>query len=291
MQDISDINRKPLRLGLIGGNIRHSRAPYLHKLCGRLAGLQVTYDLLVPAEIGDDFEAVFEQCRRSGMRGVNITYPYKERVVPMVHIEDDDVARIGSVNTVVFEETGPEGFNTDYSGFMAAYVAMFGNASPGVTALVGTGGVGRAIAFGLLALGASELRLIDRERSRARLLARELEIAASGSMAVTVFDEVTAAIPGTDGIINATPMGMIGYSGSAIPVALLGEQSWIFDAVYTPVETEFVKAARAVGLSILSGYELFFYQGVHAFELFTGTRPNNLGELRRLLNNFKSDDK
>ncbi len=291
MQDISDSNRKPLRLGLIGGNIRHSRAPYLHKLCGRLTGLQITYDLIIPVEIGEDFEAVFEQCRRSGMRGVNVTYPYKERVAPMVSIADDDVARIGSINTVVFEETGPEGYNTDYTGFMAGYTAEFGNASPGVVALAGTGGVGRAIAFGLLALGASELRLIDREKSRAQSLARELEIAASGSMAVAVFEEVAAAMPGIDGIINATPLGMIGYPGTAIPASLLGGQSWVFDAVYTPVETEFLQAARAAGLSILSGYELFFYQGVHAFELFAGTRPNDLGELRRLLDNFTSDDK
>jgi shikimate dehydrogenase len=291
MQDISEGNRKPLRLGLIGGNIRHSRAPHLHKLCGRLVGLQVTYDLFVPAGIGNDFEAVFEQCRQSGMRGVNVTYPYKERVVPMVHIADDDVARIGSVNTVVFEETGPEGFNTDYTGFMAGFLGTFGNEPPGVAALVGTGGVGRAIAFGLLALGASELRLIDRDKSRAQSLASELEIAANGSMSVTVLDEVTAAIPGTDGIINATPLGMVGYSGTAIPARLLGGQSWVFDAVYTPVETEFIQAARAAGLSILSGYELFFYQGVHAFELFAGTRPRDLGELRRLLDNLNNDDK
>lgn len=274
---------RALRLGLIGGNIRQSRAPALHRLSGRLTGIEVTYDLLIPAEIGLDFPDVFERCRTTGLRGVNVTYPFKEAVVPLITISDPEVARIGSVNTVVFGSKGPQGYNTDYTGFVAAYRARFADRAPGRVALVGTGGVGRAIAFALLALGARELRLVDRDVSKAKSLGRVLASFAPGDVDITTTDDVEAAVPGADGIINATPLGMAGNPGSAVPARLLDGCHWAFDAVYTPVETEFVRAAGAAGVNILSGYELFFYQGVHAFELFAGTVPDDLAELRRLL--------
>ena len=85
--------------------------------------------------------------------------------------------------------------------------------------------------------------------------------------------DIGAMLGGADGVVNCTPLGMSGRPGSAIPASLLGGQSWAFDAVYTPIETEFLRAARAAGLDTLSGYELFFQQGIKAFELFTGRVP------------------
>jgi quinate/shikimate dehydrogenase (NAD+) len=274
---------RTLRLGLIGGNIRQSRAPVLHRLCGELTGIAVTYDLIVPAERGAPFDAVFEDCRLSGMRGVNITYPFKEKVVDMVRVPDPDVARIGSVNTVVFEPAGPLGHNTDFTGFIAAYRAAFGDRPAGKVALVGAGGVGRAIAFALLQLGATELRLIDRSPDKARALSAALERAAAPGVHISSLAEAEPGLRGADGVLNATPMGMHGYPGSAVDPSLLPGLRWAFDAVYTPVETEFTKAAAAAGLEVLSGYELFFHQGIHAYELFAGTVPPDLGALRRSL--------
>lgn len=284
MKSSSQSQARRLKLGLIGGNIRQSRAPELHRLCGELTGIEVTYDLIIPADLGKDFDAAFEQCRSSGLRGVNVTYPYKEHAAAMVTIPDRHVRQIGSVNTVVFEEPGPKGHNTDYSGFIAGYRSVFGDMPPGVVTLVGAGGVGRAIAFGLVSLGARGLHLVDREATKVDSLTEALQAAVNGSVAVEIFGDVADAVRGADGIVNATPLGMTGYPGTAVPLSLLGGQSWAFDAVYTPVETVFIQGARSAGLSILSGYELFFFQGVHAFELFAGTRPDDLGELRRLLN-------
>ena len=87
-----------------------------------------------------------------GFRGVNITYPYKETVVADVVINDPLVGAMSAVNTVVFENGGLLGFNTDYSGFISAYRRVFKNHAPGKVCLIGAGGVGKAVAFGLLAL-------------------------------------------------------------------------------------------------------------------------------------------
>lgn len=268
-----------IRLGLIGDNIKRSQSPRLHRIAGSLCGLEVTYDSLIPAELGRDFDAVFAQCREHGYRGLNITYPYKEKVVPKLVVDDPVICAMAACNTVVFDAPTPRGFNTDYSGFIAAFRDTFGATSPGKVAMAGAGGVGKAIGFALGALGASELRLFEQDRSKAEALAHALEAAFQG-FRIEIASSIEDAALGADGLINCTPLGMVGYGGSAIPEQVIGRQHWAFDAVYTPVDTEFLLDARAAGLTVMSGYELFFHQGVQAFKIFTG-REVDLPALRR----------
>lgn len=274
--------RGRVRLGLIGDNIARSRSPDLHRLAGALCGLDVSYELFVPRDMGGDFDAVFDACRASGVRGVNVTYPYKESVVARVRLAGEQVRRIGSVNTVVFGERGPAGHNTDYSGFLAAFRSSFGAMSPGRVALVGAGGVGKAVAFGLAELGAREIAVIDSDEDKARGLTETVAIASKGAILTTFTADIRMAVQGADGIVNCTPLGMTGYPGSAVPLDLLGSQHWAFEAVYTPIDTPFKLAAEAAGLKVLSGYELFFHQGVDAFRIFTGLTPD-LDALRHRL--------
>ena len=258
-----------LRLGLIGDNIVRSRSPLLHKLAGKMCGIEVTYEALIPADLKLDFDAVFERCRRNGYRGINITYPYKERVVSKLAVENQTVQLIGACNTVVFDSPRPRGLNTDFSGFIDAFRGVFGLASPGVVAVIGAGGAGSAIAFALAQLGAKSMRLFDVNRASAERLARTIA-STSKEIEVEVAMLIGDAVKGADGLVNCTPLGMIGHNGTAIPSGLIRSQRWAFDAVYTPVETEFLVNARAAGLSIMSGYELFLYQGINAFRIFTG---------------------
>lgn len=258
----------PIRLGLIGDHIAESKAPRLHEIGGRLCGLPVRYELLRPADADRKFEDVFEQCRNADFRGLNVTYPYKERVVRCLAGGDPMVQAMGSCNTVLFEPSGPQGYNTDYSGFIAAYLSTFGDASPGRVALAGGGGVGRAIGFALAELGASELRVFDLDRQRASGLAEAIG-ALHDRTSIRQCAGIEEAAGGADGLVNATPLGMGGIGGSPFPRELIAGQRWAFDAVYTPVDTPFMLAARAAGLTAMSGYELFLHQGVHAFRLFT----------------------
>jgi shikimate dehydrogenase len=149
-------------------------------------------------------------------------------------------------------------------------------------ALVGAGGVGKAVAFGLVALGAQEIAIIDRDAARAKGLVKAIMAAPQGSASALVADDVCEAVRDADGIVNCTPLGMVGHAGSAIPLDLLGAQRWAFEAVYTPVDTAFKLASEAAGVKVLSGYELFFHQGVDAFRIFTGLSPDP-DALRRLL--------
>lgn len=271
----------PIRFGLIGDNIKYSKSPLLHTLAGGLCGLNIRYDTLIPAELSHTFEAVFEHCRASGYRGLNITYPYKETVVSLLRVDDPFVAAIGACNTVLFEEEGPLGFNTDYSGFAVAFRSAFAGSAPGIIAMAGAGGVGKAIAFALASLEASVLRIFDPDRGKAEALAHALGRTVRG-VAVEITGSIEEAAAGADGLVNCTPHGMAGLPGTAFPKSVLGSQGWAFDAVYTPVDTEFLLDAWNCGLETMSGYELFFHQGVDAFRIFTGLSPD-LAALRRML--------
>lgn len=258
---------RDIRLGLIGDNIRESSAPALHRLGGKLAGLAVSYDLLIPAERGEDFDATFRYAATSGYRGINVTLPYKERVVPKVTVDDPLVRAMAAVNTVLFEPDSAKGFNTDFSGFVAAYRGAFGDRAPGPVCQIGAGGVGKAVAFGLIELGLEELRLVDLDLAKAETLAAVLSRARPG-LSIEVADTPAPAA----GIVNCTPVGMVGYGGTPVDPALLRGATWAFDAVYTPLQTPFLRDAAAAGVAVLSGYELFFFQGLHAFEIFCGRR-------------------
>jgi len=262
-----------IRLGLIGDNIAPSRAPTLHGLAGRLTGLEIRYDLLVPKDLGLGFDRLFDRCAGEGYRGVNVTYPYKQRAAARSRIDDPLVRAIAAVNTVVFDDVPPVGFNTDHSGFIAGYRETRKSALPGVVCLIGAGGAGRAVAFGLVSLGATEIRLVERDAALAEALAAALR-AAAPDIAVAVSGDPAAAAAGAQGILNCSPVGMVGHAGTPLPKGSFAGASWAFDAVYTPLETRFLQDARAAGLTTISGFELFFHQGVKAFEVFTGERPD-----------------
>ncbi len=270
-----------LKLGLIGDNIARSRSPLLHRLAGQQNGMEVQYDRLIPKDMNEDFDTVFGKCVERGYRGINVTYPYKERAAKVVTIDDPMVRAIGAVNTVLFEADGPKGQNTDYSGFIAAYRQARADKAPGVCCLIGTGGVGRALAFGLVELGATELRLVDREADKAKALADELAALGSNTKIVVETDAVVAAT-GATGLLNGTPVGMVGYGGTPLVASAMDGAEWAFDAVYTPVDTQFLTDAEAAGLDVISGYELFFFQGVHAWAHFSGT-PLDQDGLRKAL--------
>lgn len=263
-----------LQLGLIGAGIGRSSAPRLHIFLGELYGVPLDYRPIDSEQVPEfDFAATLANCAETGFRGVNVTHPFKEKAHQRVAIADPSVARIGAVNTVTFDAGGWQGTNTDYTGFAQAYRHRFGQAAPGTVLLVGTGGVGKAMAFALATLGAQTLWLYDLDHDRAVNLQGTL--AAAGIRAVVIEkDDFPDAVRQADGLINGSPIGMYQHPGNAFPESTIGGQRWAFDAVYTPLETAFLICAKAQGLAIMTGYDLFLFQGFDAFRVFTGVTVN-----------------
>jgi len=259
-----------IKLGLIGTSIARSRMPQFQRLAGERTGHPLDYALF-DIEGGDPrrFEETFRACAEGGFRGVNVTYPFKELAAARIAVEDPSVRALGAVNTVIFGGGIARGFNTDHTGFRRAYRGRFGERPAGRVALIGAGGVGRAIAFALPTLGASEIRLFDLDATKAEALAAALRAAGAE---VLLCSSAEDAATDADGIVNGTPVGMYFQPGCPIAADALRGLRWAFDAVYTPEDTELLQAARAAGLDVLSGFALFLGQAADAFEVFTGAR-------------------
>jgi shikimate dehydrogenase len=271
---------KTLRLGLIGGNITETRSPALQIVCGLSTGRNVTYDLLIPAEHGLSFAEMYDRCRAAGFDGVNVTYPFKEEVLHHATAGTPVVRALGAANTVRFSNGAATAFNTDHTGFIAAWHARWGNKPPGRVLLIGAGGAGRAIAFALADLGASEIMLHDADGVKAEALRTALLGAGFDNTWLIESLRETGAI---DGIVNATPLGMAGREGSPLPDRFTASPTWSFDAVYTPDDTQFRRQTIALGAEFLSGYELYFHQGIQGFRIFSRVEVTRLDWVRGVL--------
>ena len=261
---------KAIKLGLLGNGIGRSRAKSLHELIGELHGLDVRYHPMdLAAKPGVNIRDELLRCRDEGFRGVNVTHPYKRDAFRCVSLLPGFPEGLTSVNTVLFESGRMLADNTDYSGFRRAFTVHFGpRQKPGRVMMLGSGGVGLAIAYSLQALGATELVIYDTNPQAARELLAHLDAAllpARIAEHADLVDEMRSA----DGLVNATPVGMFQYPGNPFPQAGFANQRWAFDAVYTPEHTLFLEQCSARNIDTVSGFKLFFYQGLDAFKLFT----------------------
>ena len=259
--------------GLIGAPIAQSASPAMHEHAAAALGAHCHYQLIEVAGAGrEELRALLDGVRRLGFSGVNVTFPYKEAVVAQLDELSPDARAIGAVNTVVVSDGRLVGYNTDTSGFGRAVRDLVVSSAHGPVALIGAGGVGKAIAFALAGLGVTELRIVDTDRAKAEQIAKQLK----GNQAIMIADNIEDALRGAVGVVNATPVGMLPNHGTPVPDSLLHRGLWVADAVYSPLWTPLLVAAKAKGAAVMTGRDLAVYQAADAFELFTGLKPSTV---------------
>jgi len=269
-------NRQAL-IGLIGANIMKSLAPALHIDAFAAGGITGHYHLMDVDQLpGRTLKGLLDAVKTAGFLGVNITFPFKQEVMKLLDELSPEARQTGAVNTVTISRSGhTTGHNTDRSGFRLNFEDGLGRASAeGKTAvLVGAGGAGSAVAFALMDLGLRTLIVHDTDGERAAALAADV-CTHFGAGRARVADQLSDAIAAADGVANATPIGMSGFPGNPVPVDSLHTGHWVADVIYTPIETELIRAAAAKGARTLTGGGMCVYQGVDAFRLFTGITPD-----------------
>lgn len=267
----SSLSGRRILTGLLGAPIAQSASPAMHERAAEALGFRCHYHLIEIAGAGrEELKALLEGVRRLGFAGINVTFPYKETIVDLLDELSPAAASIGAVNTVVVGDGRLTGHNTDKSGFARAIGPLLNAASQGAVALIGAGGVGKAIAFALADLGVTELRIFDHLHAKAAHLAKQLE----GRGRIVVADSIEDAIRGAVGVVNGSPVGMLPNRDSPIPDALLHDRMWVADAVYSPLWTPLLTTAKAKGAAVMTGRDLAIYQAADAFELFTGVAPS-----------------
>ena len=267
--------RKAL-VGLIGAGIQRSLTPAMHEQEARHHGLALHYQL-IDLDHARDGEAqlptLLAAARTMGFAGLNITFPCKQSVIPLLDELSDEARAMGAVNTIVCRDGRLSGHNTDGAGWRWGFERTLPGADLARVALLGAGGAGSAIAHALLRMGCGRLELVDSEGARATALAASLN-QIHGSGRVSVAANASAALAGASGLVHATPTGMDKLPGLPLPAGLLHPGLWVAEIVYFPLETALLKAARAAGCAVVDGGTMAVGQAIGAFRLFTGLEPD-----------------
>jgi shikimate dehydrogenase len=252
--------------GLIGNPVEHSLSPPIHEAAYDTLGIDARYVTFEPpVEVG---ATAIESAATLGVRGLNVTIPFKQQVLPAVD-PAPLAARIGAVNTVDFGTDPPTGYNTDAAGVVRA-LAHHDVARSGTAVVVGAGGAGRATAFALAAEGMS-VHVANRTAGKADDLAAAVGEAHPEGAETTGhgLDALPELVPGADLLVNATSVGM-DEDRSPVGADTLHPDLSVLDAVYSPIETRLLREARAAGAKTVDGAWMLLYQAVEAFERWTG---------------------
>jgi shikimate dehydrogenase len=263
--------KQKILTGLIGRGIRQSLSPVMHEREADAQGIRLIYSSFDFAEMGldeKDLPRMLDAVELAGFSGVNVTHPYKQAIIEHLDGLSKEAEDIGAINTVSFNDGRRIGYNTDVTGFQAAFERSLADASRDHVVQIGAGGGGSATAFALMNLGTAKLVVHDQDRSRAdALISRVIE--RFGADRVERCADLEISLGVCDGVVNASPMGMAEYPGMALPAGSLRSEMWVADIVYFPLETELLKTAQATGCRVMNGSGMAVSQAVGAFEIFT----------------------
>lgn len=278
-----EIDAKTKICGLIGYPVGHSVSPVIHNNLAGIYGQNLVY---VPLQVETDrLEDAVKGAEAFGFLGMNVTVPYKSRIIPLLKGIDPLAEQIGAVNTLVRLEDGYKGYNTDMPGLYRAMCSDKVQIAGEDILLLGAGGVARAVAFLLLEKGAKHVTILNRSVDRAKALAEEVNKVAKGRKnALQNTDAFVTVLP-LDGyqeldhtkqyiVIQATNVGM--YPN--VEEAVIEDEAFYrlvkvgYDIVFNPLNTRFMQLTRAAGGRAYHGLKMLLYQGVIAYELWTGVK-------------------
>jgi len=274
--------------GLIGRGIQASRTPALHEHEGDAQSLRYLYRLIDADQLGLEDSALpdlLEAAQRTGFTGLNITFPFKQAILPLLDELSGEARGIGAVNTVVFKDGKRIGHNTDCLGFAEGFRRGLGDVSKRLVVQMGAGGAGAAVAHALLAEGVEQLVLFEVDVARGQALVDNLN-QRFGAGRAALGGDLAATLADADGLVNTTPVGMAKLPGTPLPVELLHARLWVAEIIYFPLETALLRHARALGCRTLDGGNMAVFQAVKAFELISG----RVADASRMQAHFASMD-
>lgn len=275
--------------GIFGHPVSHSLSPDMHNRAFEKLGIDSVYVAfdIKPGTVGEAVQAL----KTLGIRGINITIPHKQSVMEYLDEIDRDARLVGAVNTVNNDGDTLRGYNTDVAGFLRALKEDLGVTPENKkVVLAGAGGAARAVIAALGSNGAAEIVLLNRTLARAQNLVSEFR-SHFGDTCLRCFsledkDSIKREFSDADILVNSSSAGMKGSEPLDLPLAQLPAGCCVYDLVYEPLITPLIRDSRKAGLNSESGLGMLLFQGVEAFEIWTG-RKAPVEEMRRVLADAK----
>lgn len=261
--------------GILGYPVEHSFSPQMYRAAFEAAGL-INYSYIhLSVQPGKLYMSV-EGLKGLGFRGVNVTIPHKTMILSFLDAIDSDAMVIGAVNTVVNDGGILTGYNTDVYGFLSALRNVNFSLEGRRAVVLGAGGAARAILWGLCKKRAKFIAIGARNPQKAQALANDFFNYGRIDGFDWQSDEFKEMIRSADILINTTPLGMFPNMDDMPPVdlKLLPKGALVYDIVYNPEETKFLKTARELGMPTLNGMSMLLLQGKESYRLFTGELPD-----------------
>jgi len=251
--------------GVVGNPIAHSLSPAIHNAWIVAAGLDAEYEpFLAPL---DDFAGFVADLRDKGVRGVNVTIPFKEEALALASTPSDLARMAGAANVLVFHDGGIRADNTDGKGLLEALATQGFQPGDGPAVILGAGGAARGAAAALVLAGSPQVRIVNRTRERAHALAASL------GDKVLDYQHAEDAFADAAVIINATSLGLGGGEGPHAPFECAPGSAVVMDMVYKPLVTDFLDKAAERGHPTVDGLEMLIGQAKPSFEAFFGRPP------------------
>ncbi|KXG44993.1 shikimate dehydrogenase [Tepidibacillus decaturensis] len=266
------VNSETGIIGLIGHPVAHSKSPQMHNASLRNLGLN---DIYLAFDVKpENLKDAIQGMRALYFKGCNVTIPHKVNVIPFLDEISEEAARIGAVNTIVNKDGKLIGYNTDGEGYLRSLKEETGFQLHGKRIMIlGAGGASRAISYTLSHQPIEGIVLVNRDLNKANALLNELK-QTDFHKAIT-YHELPYEMEQVDLIINTTSIGMYpNIKETLIKKEWIQPHHLVSDIVYNPLETKLLQDAKAQGAKIHSGLGMFIYQGVIAFEKWTGITPD-----------------
>ncbi|MBR6307032.1 MAG: shikimate dehydrogenase [Lachnospiraceae bacterium] len=276
--------RKKAQFGLIGNPVGHSKSPLIHNTFAELRGDNLEYKLYQLEE--DELKGALTRFRKQGVKGLNVTIPYKEKVIPFLCGISDTASKIGAVNTLKLTDKGYFGTNTDIVGIKRTFKVKDISVKGKQGIVLGAGGAAKAAAYALYAEGASKVLVINRTFEKAQALCLSLNQAFETNVFEAMPLTGSPAIEQGSICIQTTSLGLKGEK------ALITEDSF-YERLSAAIETvpmkttDFLDRCKAAGIKWSNGFSMLLYQAVEAYEIWNkcSLTPDQIETVRRMLEN------
>lgn len=267
--------------GVLGYPAKHSLSPLMHNAA--FAALKINAEYKIFEKKPEELESFIRSLDKVGISGLNVTVPYKEKVIPFLNKISEEAKIIGAVNTIKVSGDYLEGFNTDAVGFLRHISEDLGFIPQGKTiSLIGAGGAAKAISVALAKAGAKIISVCDIDKTKLDTLTASLKERFNKTEVRPACDIAGLNIGEADLLINATPIGMKETDACLVAGDLLHKGLLVYDLIYNPKETRLLRVAKESGCRISNGLGMLLYQGMVSFELWTGVSAPKEAMLKAL---------
>ena len=266
------------KYGIIGNPIKHSLSPVLHNYWFKKYKIDANYSII---NVKDESElpGIIEQIRNKKLSGINVTLPYKQKIVSQVDIIVNDAEITNSVNTIYLDSNQTIiGENTDVFGLQAAYLKEIDNTPKKKALIIGAGGVSPSVILSLQKSGVHEISITNRTREKCIFLKNRFN-----NLKIVEWEKLKEEIKNFEIIINATSLGLKGGKDFNFNFDQTKSDLIYIDTIYNPLETKTLKHLKKMDIKVFNGLNMFIYQGQKAFYLWNKINPEIDEKLIELL--------